>query len=207
MNLKKSVGIYILFVVVIFAFGSWAYNEVAVKNRPPSPDEIIEINNGGNNNLIISEGPLKKFTSEDKSISFEYPSEWEIEDEKKDIEKGDVVQSSIFTNYSKNTDVSGGFPENGVQVHILISEMNKDKNNDPLIQCGMKDEICESIELKGQSFKVSEGRLNTGFINKVIATKSGTKKIVITSVIATGTKQTENKEKVDSLINSISVDQ
>jgi hypothetical protein len=196
--------LYIIFITILFTLGSWAYQEVAVKYRPLSPDEQAQIIEEETNAKVLEMVKNKKFESVAGLVSFEYPNTWNLNElDQFYDEEYDIINSMTLATFdNKDKEV---FPENNVRINVTIYDLTDKVLDTPLITCDMKTVICEDILINGQKFKSSESVLNTGVINKQLGADLNDKRVTITFLLSTGNKQGENKEIVNKLINSIQV--
>jgi len=193
MKLIQSIVIYLLVVASIFALGGWAYNEVAIKNRPLSPDETRVSTNLESTPSPQSE--TKKYESASSELQFDYPTSWNQVEETED--------SVTILNFEQSKAVSAGFPENGVRIDIVITNLTDAARKTAVLNCDMKATFCDSVEINGQKYKITENKLNTGFIRKEIGKDLKDKRVVITFLIGTGSLQAGNEKLIDTLISSI----
>lgn len=145
------------------------------------------------------------FTTQDKSFSFEYPSDWTLQDTTPNSESGifeGFLQSWVLQNYDPTIVGGGGIPENTLKMDFDMTQASDDVTIEQLVPCDGKTVTCDDIVMNGVTFRRGTALLNSGMVHIAVAGIYDSKVIRATALVQSGNAQKENTQIIDSIILS-----
>lgn len=160
------------------------------------------MNSSGVSQTSQTQPSNKTITSSDGRVSFQYPSNWSIEESSGGKgEFGTIMQKWILTSYQPAAE-QGGIPANSGQVVVEIQNGGSNLSIDQLIDCNMKL-TCEKVGIDNEQFLKATGTLNSGSEEEIVATFYDNKILKMSGLATAGSNQQQLLQTINTIMNSI----